>query len=169
MDQIFQSIQKFSRKSFQNVEIEAKFRELDRGDYLFLRDFLIQKYRKYTEKYIVDYYVKNDKRISEEKNLYTETSKKQLFNDFYRKIKFTVSEEKLIELDIGKPPSYKFKRTKNRLSFVSGNLQFDLTFVEENENYEFEIEVIDHKKYDITEFKESVVFFETLLSSYKGE
>ena len=159
MDQIFQNIQDYAKFEDKNIEIEVKFRELNRGDYLFLLDYLKRKYSDFSNSYTIDYYLKNNQRISEKDGVFSETSKKQLFSDFYRKLKFTVSEEKEEILDITTPPNFEFKRSKDRISFKVDNFLLDLTYIEENEKYEFEIEVIDHKKYNSTTFKKTVSFF----------
>ena len=135
-----------------NLEIEAKIRKIDASDFELLRDLLSSRFEK-LDSYTVDYYVK-ESRITEDNGKYIDTSKINKFEEILgmgnKSIKFNVSTEESKLVTREEISGYDFKREKERISFVDGNLRIDLTKVTRSKevNYEFELEIINPKKYN---------------------
>ena len=166
--QISLEISKLS--SLDNLEIEAKIRKIDESDFEFLRDIFSSQFEK-IDSFSIDYYVK-ESRITEKDGIYTNTSKEKIFEEILplnkKSIKFNVSTEKskkAVKKDIS---SYDFKREKERISFIDGNIRADLTKVTRNKevNYEFELEIVDPKKYNEREFGDKVTFYFNVINKY---
>ena len=166
--QISLEISKLS--SLDNLEIEAKIRKIDESDFEFLRDIFSSQFEK-IDSFSIDYYVK-ESRITEKDGIYTNTSKEKIFEEILplnkKSIKFNVSAEKskdAVKKDIS---SYDFKREKERISFIDGNIRADLTKVTRNKevNYEFELEIVDPKKYNEREFGDKITFYFNVINKY---
>lgn len=153
-----------------NLEIEAKIRKIDVSDFELLRDLLSARLEK-IDSYSIDYYIKN-KRITEQEGKYFDTSKKKLFEQFLtigsKSIKFNVSEEEKKLVTKKDIKDFYLKREKERISFVDGNVRIDLTKVTQNKevNYEFELEVVNPKKYNDREFGDKVTFYSNVVNNY---
>ena len=166
--QISLEISKLS--SLDNLEIEAKIRKIDESDFEFLRDIFSSQFEK-IDSFSIDYYVK-ESRITEKDGIYTNTSKEKIFEEILplnkKSIKFNVSAEKskdAVKKDIS---SYDFKREKERISFIDGNIRADLTKVTRNKevNYEFELEIVNPKKYNEREFGDKITFYFNVINKY---
>ena len=156
--------------SLDNLEIEAKIRKIDESDFQLLREILSNQFEK-IDSFSIDYYVK-DSRITEKDGTYTNTSKEKIYEEILpinkKSIKFNVSSEeskRAFKKDIA---SYDFKREKERISFIDGNIRIDLTKVTRNKeiNYEFELEIINPKKYNDREFGDKVTFYFNVINNY---
>jgi len=153
-----------------NLEIEAKIRKIDASDFELLRDLLSSRFEK-LDSYTVDYYVK-ESRITEDNGKYIDTSKVNKFEEILgmgnKSIKFNVSTEESKLVTREEISGYDFKREKERISFVDGNLRIDLTKVTRNKevNYEFELEIINPKKYNEREFGDKITFYFNVINEY---
>ena len=166
--QISFTISKLSKMD--NLEIEAKIRKIDESDFELLRDLLTSRFEK-IDSYSVDYYIK-EKRITEQDGKYIDTSKKKQFEQFLtigsKSIKFNVAEEESKVVTKKDIRDFDFKREKERISFVDGNVRIDLTKVMRNKevSYEFELEVVDSKKYNEREFGDKITFYFNVVNNY---
>lgn len=166
--QISFTISKLSKMD--NLEIEAKIRKIDESDFELLRDLLTSRFEK-IDSYSVDYYIK-EKRITEQDGKYIDTSKKKQFEQFLtigsKSIKFNVAEEESKVVTKKDIKDFDFKREKERISFVDGNVRIDLTKVTRNKevSYEFELEVVDPKKYNEREFGDKITFYFNVVNNY---
>ena len=165
-DDLEQNLEKYKKK---NVEIEAKFRGQFKNIEHFI-DLLQKSDYDVKETYSVDYYTNND-RICEQNGQYFLTSKTSLtgfpkiFNYQNSSIKLSVSEEK--SEPASKPTEFFMVRKKTRTSFIKDNISIDITYVMENENskWEVEVEVIDPLKFEYTIFVQYVKFiFDSLVN-----
>ena len=153
-----------------NLEIEAKIRKIDESDFELLRDLLTSRFEK-IDSYSIDYYIK-EKRITEQDGKYIDTSKKKQFEQFLtigsKSIKFNVAEEESKVVTKKDIKDFDFKREKERISFVDGNVRIDLTKVTRNKevNYEFELEVVDPKRYNEREFGDKITFYFNVVNNY---
>ena len=155
-----------------NLEIEAKIRKIDESDFELLRDLLTSRFEK-IDSYSVDYYIK-EKRITEQDGKYIDTSKNKQFEQFLtigsKSIKFNVAEEESKVVTKKDIKDFDFKREKERISFVDGNVRIDLTKVTRNKevSYEFELEVVDPKKYNDREFGDKITFYFNVVNNCKS-
>ena len=153
-----------------NLEIEAKIRKIDESDFELLRDLFTSRFEK-IDSYSIDYYIK-EKRITEQDGKYIDTSKKKQFEQFLtigsKSIKFNVAEEESKVVTKKDIKDFDFKREKERISFVDGNVRIDLTKVTRNKevNYEFELEVVDPKRYNEREFGDKITFYFNVVNNY---
>lgn len=166
--QISLEISKLS--SLDNLEIEAKIRKIDESDFQFLREILTNQFEK-IDSFSVDYYLK-ETRITEKDGIYTNTSKEKVFEEILplnkKSIKFNASVEDSKIATKKDILGYDFKREKERISFIDGNIRADLTKVTRNKevNYEFELEIINPKKYNEREFGDKITFYFNVINKY---
>ena len=164
-------------KDLKNIEIEAKIvlwenSDLEKIDYDFILGLLSSRLE-FEEYYSIDYYKGND-RITETDSEYYVTSKEMLY---FKKLnlesgilKFKVNREQNKKTKKSSTDGYDFTREKFRHTFTDGNLKIDVTKViqEEDIKYEFEIEVIDPKKFSDKEFSDSIATYLKILSGYEN-
>ena len=169
--QISLEISKLS--SLDNLEIEAKIRKIDESDFQLLREIFTNQFEKISS-FSVDYYLK-DTRITEKDGIYTNTSKENIFEEILplnkKSIKFNVSNEEKEKTNKKSISGYDFKREKERISFIDGNIRADLTKVTRNKevNYEFELEIIDPEKYNEREFADKVTLYFNIINKYLSD
>jgi hypothetical protein len=166
---VCQNISKFIVNANNNLEIEVKFRNISKDEFMYIIEYLKNLYENKKET-TIDYYV-GGQRITKKDNLFYLTTKKSISEPFFlthkeRELKFTLAEEKLELLDRKTIRKYDFSRVKNRTFFTVGNFSLDLTEVtrDEDVNYEFEIEVIDPKIYDPNNFEKIINEYVLLLN-----
>jgi len=156
--------------SLDNLEIEAKIRKIDESDFELLRDLLSTKYEK-IDNYSIDYYVK-DKRITEQEGKYIDTSKKKEYEQFLtignKSIKFNVAKEESKIVTKKEIQDFDFKREKERISFINGNVRIDLTKVTRNleVDFELELEIVNPEKYNDREFGDKITFYFNMINQY---
>ena len=165
-----------NKKFTKDLEIEAKIKNINVGDFEMLSDYLKTKYAS-EESFTIDYYDEADTRITEIDDKFYNTSKKSIFREAtdHSKnfIKFGVSTEENFLLNIKNFENYKLKREKNRTTYYDQNLKFDMTEVKELPSniisYEFEIEVINPDIFDPIEFSDSIKNISVFISSYRSD
>lgn len=156
--------------STDNLEIEAKIRKIDLSDYELLRDLLSSRFEK-IDSFSIDYYIK-EKRITEQNGDYIDTSKDKQYEEFLtigkKSVKFNISKEESQKVSKKEINGYDFKREKERISFIDGNVRLDLTKITRKEevDYEFELEIVNPKKYNDREFGDKITFYFNIINEY---
>lgn len=123
--------------------------------------FSTKKDWKRKDSHSIDFYRK-EKRITKIGNSYFNTTKHapsmiEVVNLGDYNLKFTVSEE--VYKETKEPKTYDFKRVKDRISFLKGNISIDLTSVIDDigdQKDEIEIEVIEASLFNYYEFVNAI-------------